>query len=303
MPWYPVVKELVHRSNPSDVLPVGWRPLAEDRYLISVAWPQGHPFYARVNGDHAANLIGETIRQCGLLLAHAAYDVPLGHHFVMWDMAYTREPARPAAALGTHRVEVEVACSDLRLRGRRLGAMNCDMTLRADGRTVARGGGRFDIVSPAVYRRLRGAQIEAATQPVQPDPVPPAAVGRTRVMDVLLAPAPEPAPSADAPFGRWLLRADFGHPTLFDHRNDHFPGMLLVEAAFQAANATVAPALHHHTSAKVAFLGYVEYGHPCWIETRLRPTGMPQLTAIEVTGRQNGRPVFSALLEGTSAQG
>ncbi|MFD5268522.1 ScbA/BarX family gamma-butyrolactone biosynthesis protein [Streptomyces sp. NPDC058335] len=303
MSFYPVAKEWVHRSNPSDVLPVGWRPLAKDRYLISVAWPQDHPFYTRVNGNHAANLIGETIRQCGLLLAHVAHDVPLGHHFVMWDMAYTREPARPATALGTHRIEVEVVCSGLRLRGRRLGSMTCDMTLRADGRTVAQGGGRFDIVSSAVYRRLRGAQIEAATQPVQPDPVPPAAVGRTRVMDVLLAPAPEPAASADAPFGRWQLRADFGHPTLFDHRNDHFPGMLLVEAAFQAANATVAPALHHHTSAKVAFLGYVEYDQPCWIETRLRPTGTPQLTALEVTGHQNGRLVFSALLEGTSAQG
>lgn len=303
IPFYPVSKELVHRSNPSDVLPVGWRTLTKDRYLISVVWPRDHPFYTRVNGNHAANLIGETIRQCGLLLAHAAYDVPLGHHFVMWDMTYTREGARAAPPAGTHRIEVEVLCSGLRLRGRRLGAMTCQMTLRADGRTVAQGGGRFDIVSPAAYRRLRGRQIEAAPRPVQPAPVAPAAVGRTRAMDVLLAPAPGPASSAAAPSGRWQLRADFGHPTLFDHRNDHFPGMVLVEAAFQAANAAVAPALHHHTSAEVAFLGYVEYSHPCWIEARTRPAGTPHLTAVEVSGHQNDRVVFTALLEGTSAQG
>ncbi|MCX5008378.1 ScbA/BarX family gamma-butyrolactone biosynthesis protein [Streptomyces sp. NBC_00638] len=302
IPFHPVSKELVHRTNPSDVLPAGWRPLTKDRFLISVAWPQDHPFYTRVHGNHAANLIGETIRQCGLLLAHAAYDVPLGHHFVMWDMTYTREAARPAAHPGTHHIEVEVHCSDLRFRGSRLGAMTCEMTLRADGRTVAQGGGRFDIVSPAAYRRLRGDQIEAGTQPVQPDSVPPAAVGRTRAIDVLLAPAPEPAPATDAPSGRWRLRADFGHPTLFDHRNDHYPGMVLVEAAFQAANATIAPALHHHTSAKIAFLGYVEYGEPCWIETRVQPTGSPHVTAIEVTGRQSDRLMFTALLEGTSAQ-
>ncbi|WP_328551620.1 ScbA/BarX family gamma-butyrolactone biosynthesis protein [Streptomyces sp. NBC_00358] len=304
IPSHSVTKELVHRTNPSDVLPVGWRPLTKDRYLISVAWPEDHPFYTRVHGNHAANLIGETIRQCGLLLAHAAYDVPLGHQFVMWDMTYTREPARPAARPGTHRIEVEVVCSDLRVRGRRLGAMTCEMTLRADGRTVARGGGRFDIVSPAAYRRLRGDQIRTAAQPaVQPAPVAPGIVGRTRAIDVLLAPAPEAQCTTDTPSGRWQLRADFGHPTLFDHRNDHFPGMVLVEAAFQAANAITAPALHHHTSAEIAFLGYVDYGHPCWIEARTRPADPAQPAAIEVTGHQNGRLMFSALLEGTSAHG
>jgi hypothetical protein len=301
--FHSVSKELVHRSNPSDVLPVGWRTLTKDRHLVSVVWPQDHPFYTGANGDREANLIGETIRQCGLLLAHAAYDVPLGHHFVMWDMTYTREQACPATASGIHGVEVEVDCSGLRFRGRRLGAMTCAMTLRVDGRTVAQGGGRFDIVSPAAYRRLRGQRIEAVMDSVPPDPVPPVTVGRTRAIDVLLAPAPESAPAAAAPSGRWQLRADFTHPTMFDHRNDHFPGMVLVEAAFQAANATVAPALHHHSSAQVAFHGYVEYGRPCWIETRIRATDSPHRTAIEVTGHQNDSLVFTALLEGPSAQG
>jgi hypothetical protein len=301
--FHPVSNELVHRSTASDVLPVGWQTLTRDRFLINVEWPQDHPFYTRVNGNHAANLIGETIRQCGLLLAHAAYDVPLGHHFVMWDMTYTREGVRPATTPGSRHITVEVVCSDLRFRGRRLGSMTCEMTLRAGGRTVARGGGRFDIVSPAAYRRLRGPQIESHTTPVQPKPVPPTAVGRTRAIDVLLAPAPEPAATTTALSGRWQLRADFGHPTLFDHRNDHFPGMVLVEAAFQAANAAVAPALHHHTSAKVAFLGYVEYGSPCWIEARTVPTDLPHLTTVEVTGHQNDRLMFTALLEGTATQG
>ncbi|MFG3292864.1 AfsA-related hotdog domain-containing protein [Streptomyces sp. NPDC048179] len=334
--FHSVPKELVHRSKSLDVLPVGWRLLTNDRYLISVEWPGDHPFYTTVNGNPAANLVAETVRQCGLLLAHAAYQAPLGHHFVMWDLAYTRERVRPAVTAGSRRIEVEAGCSDLRFRGPRLAAMTCEMTLREDGRTVARGGGRFDIVSPAVYRRLRGPQLASAVRPaVQPDPVAPALVGRSRPIDVVLAPAVSgptvsgPAASgptvsgsaatalattaaattttATAPSGRWQLRADFGHPTIFDHDNDHFPGMALVEAAFQAANAVVAPGRYHWSSTEVAFLGYVEFGSPCWIEARTGSrTGSMDATrptTVEITGHQDGRPVFTALLEGTSAHG
>ncbi|MFG2962190.1 ScbA/BarX family gamma-butyrolactone biosynthesis protein [Streptomyces sp. NPDC048288] len=319
---HPVPKELVHRSKSLDVLPVGWRLLTNDRYLISVEWPGDHPFYTTVNGNPAANLVAETVRQCGLLLAHAAYQAPLGHHFVMWDLAYTRERVGPAVTAGSRRIEVEAVCSDLRFRGPRLAAMTCEMTLRADGRTVARGGGRFDIVSPAVYRRLRGPQLASVVRPaVQPDPVTPALVGRTRPIDVVLAPAASgptvtalaatAATAATAPSGRWQLRADFGHPTIFDHDNDHFPGMALVEAAFQAANAVVAPGRYHWSSTEVAFLGYVEFGSPCWIEARIGsrtgsrtgPMDATRPTAVEITGHQDGRPVFTALLEGTSAHG
>ncbi|MFI6341435.1 ScbA/BarX family gamma-butyrolactone biosynthesis protein [Streptomyces sp. NPDC050535] len=40
----------------------------------------------------------------------------------------------------------------------------------------------------------------------------------------------------------WLLRLNTSHPTLFDHPQDHVPGMLLLEAARQATHAT------HHTN-------------------------------------------------------
>lgn len=302
--FHPVFKDLVHRSTSLDVLPVGWRLQAENRYLITVAWPNDHPFYTTVKGNYGANLTAETIRQCGLLLAHAAYDVPLDHHFVMWDMAYTRVWTRPTPTPGPRRIDVETACSDLRYRGRRLAAMTCDMTLRTEqGEILAQGGGRFDIISPAVYRRLRGDQIESTEPPVPREPVPPVAVGRARPMDVLLAPAPGPAPTGAGSQRRWQLRADCAHPTVFDHRNDHFPGMVLVEAALQAANAATAPVRHHWSSVQVAFHSYVEFGPPCWIEVRTVPTDLPHRTELEVTGHQSENPVFRVLLGGTSMHG
>ncbi|WP_260845011.1 AfsA-related hotdog domain-containing protein [Streptomyces sp. SLBN-31] len=49
--------------------------------------------------------------------------------------------------------------------------------------------------------------------------------------DVVLSPLGQPH--------RWQLRVDTRHPVLFDHIVDHVPGMLLIEAARQAATATL----------------------------------------------------------------
>lgn len=62
-------------------------------------------------------------------------------------------------------------------------------------------------------------------------PVDPHRVDRTSPDDVVLSPVAGGRP------GRWMLRVDPAHPVLFDHAVDHAPGMLLLEAARQAAHA------------------------------------------------------------------
>ncbi|WP_442819295.1 AfsA-related hotdog domain-containing protein [Streptomyces sp. NBC_01236] len=68
-------------------------------------------------------------------------------------------------------------------------------------------------------------------------PLPPPAgltpFGRDRFEDAVLA-------ATDRP-DRWQLRVDTTHPALFDHLVDHAPGILLLEAARQAARAHGTP--------------------------------------------------------------
>ncbi|NEC10620.1 AfsA-related hotdog domain-containing protein, partial [Streptomyces sp. SID7909] len=100
--------------------------------------------------------------------------------------------------------------------------------------------------------------------------------------DVVLAPPVAP--------GRWPLRLDTGHPTLFGRPNDHVPGILLLEAARQAANATVPGFLP--VTLRSDFLRYVELDRPCWIEATTAPAG------VRVRAVQDGEPVFTCTLGG-----
>ncbi|MFF3876196.1 AfsA-related hotdog domain-containing protein [Streptomyces sp. NPDC001978] len=118
----------------------------------------------------------------------------------------------------------------------------------------------------------------------------PALVGRTSPADVVLTPTEEP--------GRWLLTPDFNHPILFDHHTDHLPGMVLLEAARQAATAAVAPGILTPASASTDFYRYAELDRPCWIEVTRTSPESGTTTTIEVTGRQDGETVFTSTITG-----
>ncbi|MCZ0971672.1 AfsA-related hotdog domain-containing protein [Streptomyces albulus] len=57
------------------------------------------------------------------------------------------------------------------------------------------------------------------------------------------------------------------HPVLFDHPVDHVPGMLMVEAARQAARA-VAPHWSLPVALDCSFARYAELDAPCWVGAR-----------------------------------
>ncbi len=140
---------------------------------------------------------------------------------------------------------------------------------------------------PAVYDRLRGRYADAHTSfaralPATP-PVPAPTVGRTHERDVVLSPE---RPSL------WRLRIDVGHRVLFDHPHDHVPGMVLLEAAAQAAQAM----MDHPVLAvgfETRFLRYVEFDSPCMVSAELLPADADGRARIAVSASQEERPVFS----------
>ncbi|MFI9778622.1 ScbA/BarX family gamma-butyrolactone biosynthesis protein [Streptomyces sp. NPDC051956] len=283
-----VNKSLVHRTYSRDVLPTGITQHSDEHFTISTRWPAEHGLFLDSDGRYSPSLVIETIRQTGLFLTHQALGVPLGHEFVVWDMSHRIDPEHLVKGQTPTDLELDTHVSGIRKRGRVPSDIELRMTIRRAGQIIGTGGTHYAVTSPGGYRRLRGDLVNSAWSTAMaadlPDPVDPPTVHRTRLCDVVLAPADGP--------GRWLLRLDTTNTVLFDHANDHVPAMALLEAAQQAARATLDSRPFNPSSCEVSCARYVEFGTPCWIEARLT-TGDDGTTSICVTGRQDDQPVFT----------
>lgn len=284
-----VPKEFVHRASVAEVMLTDWERLDGHRFTVTAQWPRGHSFYANVDGCHDPLIAAETIRQTGLLLAHAEFGVPLDHHLLVGELDVTVRPTHFRVGRTPAALRLDVTCSEVEERRGALTSCRVDVEIRREGRLAATGGGSFTCIGPKIYQRLRAAKIlngprGPAVSPAVPES--PRAVGRTAPTDVVLSPTAEP--------GRWHLRVDTRHPVLFDHPVDHVPGMLLLEAARQAATATLG-----HVSLPLAitseFTRYVEVGTACVIEARRLPaSGTAHEETVLVTARQEGTAAFHA---------
>ncbi|WP_424212943.1 ScbA/BarX family gamma-butyrolactone biosynthesis protein [Streptomyces sp. BI20] len=325
-----VPRELVHRAATAEVFLTGMCQPGADRFHITAQLPRAHSFFVPVGGGHYdPMLVCETIRQVGAFIAHSAYGVPLGHQFLLSRLDYETFPEHLGIGDTPADVDLDVTCSEIRHRAGRLQSLCYSVVMRLGEHVIATGHVGYSVTSPAVYRRLRAEQISRTPRPSLPArPVRPYEVGRNRLFDVVLASAapipgrevmattarntveePNPGTSADEVHGegmRWRLRYDTRHPILFDHPGDHVPGMVLLEAARQAAIAltpvpeSVVPPPDDTppgsyllpTAVRSTYQRYAEFDEPLWISAvRVGPT------RVRVTGLQNGETVFDALMD------
>ncbi|MEU1623906.1 ScbA/BarX family gamma-butyrolactone biosynthesis protein [Streptomyces sp. NPDC020096] len=286
----PVAKELVHRTSEREVLPTGWTRLDDSHFSVSARWPRDHRCFTAVRGRHDALLVAETMRQATILLAHAELGVPFGYHFVMWSLEYTVNDVERLALDGpSDDVEAVVTCKEVQWCGNRLSSMRTEYVLWRSGRVLATGKARLTCTSPQVYARLRGDRLAAAGVAVPLLPaVPPRSVGRSGIGDVALAPVPQER--------TWQLRVDTSHPAHFHRPNDHVPGMLLLEAARQAAYAAAPFTPFVPTTVDIAFHRYAELGSPCWMTASPLRADASGSNAVRVSGHQGNELVFLATL-------
>ncbi|MBW5485986.1 ScbA/BarX family gamma-butyrolactone biosynthesis protein [Streptomyces bambusae] len=287
-----VAREYVHKAAHSEVLLTGWRRVDQDRFVVTAQWPRDHSFYSTVAGRHDPLLVAESVRQAIPLLSHVGYDVPFGHRQI-WDrFVYAVEPAALTVGDTPTDIELHISCTDITRRGRRLAGLTMEVGIVRDGELLGGAEASFTNQPPAVYERLRGryADLDEARAHALPTPPPmtPQLAGRDRSRDVVLA--------AGNRLSHTQLRADLTHPVLFDHPVDHAPGMLLLEAARQAAHAAAFPRTALISGVAAEFFRYAELDAPCWIETQVvphvwDPEGRLQ---VKVTARQGEHVVFSA---------
>ncbi|MEU0254428.1 ScbA/BarX family gamma-butyrolactone biosynthesis protein [Streptomyces sp. NPDC006184] len=301
-----VPRELVHKLAESEVLLTGCRTVAPDTFLVTARRPAHHAFYGPVNGLSDPLFAAESIRQAVPLLSHVAYDVPFGHR-QSWD--HYRQTLLPAALTDgatAADTELRISCTDVVRRAGRLASLTMRVGLVRDGLPLGTAELAFHNHPPAVYRRLRGryADLERATAQAVPPahPMTPGEVARRRSADVVLAATGEP--------GRSRLRVDLSHPVLFDHPVDHVPGMLLLEAARQAAHRAAHPEPMVVTGLEAEFRRYVELDAPCWIETTREPAGATGQGAtgqgatgqrVRVTAVQRDETLFTSVVTLTPA--
>ncbi|MBL1087647.1 hypothetical protein JK359_37910 [Streptomyces actinomycinicus] len=281
-----VPKEFVHRASIAEVMLTDWERLDEQHFTVSAQWPRLHGFFATLDGYHDPLLVAETIRQAGLLVAHTEFGVPLGHNFLMWDLSVDLETDQLRIGAAPASVDVRMACSNIRRRGKNLAGLHFDAVIHRDGRPAGTASATFTCASPAVYERLRAARIGTGAAPIPlTSPVAPQHVGRLSPVNVVLSPTPAP--------DCWQLRVDTRHPVLFDHPVDHVPGMVLLEAARQATIAFLGrDCLPVGITSE--FTRYVELNAPCLIEVCALPPCARGRERVIVTGRQDGAVVFTS---------
>lgn len=287
-----VPRELVHKAALAEVFLTGWRRTGADAFVVTAQWPRTHAFYGTSHGLYDPLLLTETIRQTIPFLSHVAYDVPIGNHLIWQNLSFALAPEKLRAAAVPAELELRVSCHDIVRRGNRLIGLRMEVAILREGDRLATADAHFTSHSSSVYRRLRGeyADIDTAYARALPpaDPVEPWLVGHDGAHNVVLAPTER--------LDRWLLRSDTTHPILFDHPVDHSPGMLMLEAARQAAHAVVGPGFSVPAAMDCVFTKYAELDAPCWIEARAAGRDDEGRPLTEVTAEQNGASVFTARL-------
>jgi hypothetical protein len=257
----PVPRRFVHRAAVSEVLVTYFMPdEPSDCFKVYAQWPRDHSFYRTRGGYHDPLLLSEAIRQTGLLIGHAGYGIPLDHHFIMSRLSFDIGPEGLRRGDAPTDLSFAATCFNLEYRRKQLIGCECTLAVHRDSMQVGTGSYRFVSTSPGVYARMRGLAAEAGVreQPVVSCCVEPALVGRDQAADVVL-------------------------------------GMLLVEAARQAAHRVLQPGRVLVTGMVSDFARYAELNAPTEVTAhREGPDGDRRTVRVELA--QDGEQVASILI-------
>lgn len=275
------IGEYTHIRHEAAILVRDWRQEGPDTFTVTVRWPKH-----RGPGSYDSRLLAQTIRQSGLLVAHAEYGVPTSHPALLSNLNITVKSGFQVREASDFQVGIAVTRS-----ARRSTSLSMKFRINRDGATLCLADTEFSWVSQAAYRRVRGRHltVDWGQWPL-PEPISHHLTQRADDNEVLLA--------AGAPGHQWQLRNDVSDTLLFDHPVDHVPGLVLLEAAHQAAHAVASPMPVELTDIAIYYERYVEFDEPCWVEARRLPTLLPNRLAVAVTGRQGATLAFQAWLRG-----
>ncbi|WP_025620157.1 AfsA-related hotdog domain-containing protein [Salinispora cortesiana] len=243
-PHTTVEPAVVHRRHADTAFLADVHPDGTGGYVATALLPERHAYYAahvaEANRRLDPMLLLEACRQLVIYIGHNGLGLADDTQFLM-DSCEMSVPAdayvqRPDG--GSTKLTIHVTVAAVRV-GSRLRAFTSRCELSLGGVPIGSAVITSSVVSPAAYtllrRRARGGSPPPWSDQLCPcldGAAPPSTVGRLVPADVLLA---EVRTDANETSARVLL--PFDHLGLFDHRLDHVPGTLLVEAARQLGTA------------------------------------------------------------------
>lgn len=301
------VRQYAGKKDLNEVFLTGWQELDDHTHTVIARWPRHHTFYTPTTRGGTLLLLTETIRQSLAITSRLGLAIPAEHRMGWSDIscripADVTRPVRPGTL--TEPADIELTVTHDTVERRRSGLIRLAAQVRATRHGRPLGDARIHYTShpPNVYNRIRGAHADArqafADALPTPPPVTASHVGHTDPANVVLAPDPraDPEPTPH----RWTLRADTGNTVLFDHAHDHIPGMVLLEAAQQATQASAFPQSLTPLRLDAVFHRYIELDTPCTITADTATVDDHGHRVQLVHGQQAEQPAFTVTV--TSAR-
>ncbi len=290
-----VDRALLHRSALSEVFLTDCRAVDDHAYVAAAQVPPSHAFYT----DHLHRrplvdpmLLMECARQAETYGGHAVLGVPAATSFILRDWSLrVDDPAVLTRPAGPGAVTMVVDTRDHRRVGGALRGVVYDIALALEGVPVGRVHISVGYLPKEPYQRLRHTRrgsVPPVSTAVDPRPagapVAPHLVGRRDPANVVLLDAHTEGHELTA-----RIRPAVDNPSLFDHAQDHLPGMVMMEAARQAGLLALndvhglSPYRLVLTGMHAEFSSYAELDAPAFVRVRAEApahhTGDWELTA------------------------
>ncbi|WP_405577978.1 ScbA/BarX family gamma-butyrolactone biosynthesis protein [Streptomyces sp. NBC_01190] len=247
-----VDRDLVHRDSLGEVFLTDLKATGptgpadhREAYAAAAQLPRSHAYY----GDHLLRpvaydpvLLLETCRQATLAGAHEFYGVPRDHRFILTHLRINLvRPEGAVVGAAPCQLSLRVRVSAYRHREGRTTGLDHEVGLYVRGMRIGSALVGLRFKSPDDYLRLRLGNRDGKPLPssaalvdrFQGATVDPYRVGRANQGNVVLADC-----EVTNGVGRAALLTPAGHPSMFDHPQDHLPGMVIAEGARQLALLT-----------------------------------------------------------------
>lgn len=233
---------LVHRDALGEVFLTDLQPLDHDTYAAGAQLPRSHAYY----GDHLLRpschdplLILEACRQATLAGAHRFFGVPTDNKFILTHLRLRLDhPHLTYVGASPFRLALRIRIVSRKEREKRVTGLDYEIDLYVDDSLIGTAAIGLRFKTPNGYLTLRLNNRDGMALPSSAGypamtpgaPLAPHLVGRANPDNVVLLDGFVLGESAQA-----VLRIPARHASLFDHPQDHLPGMVIAEGARQLA--------------------------------------------------------------------